>query len=258
VTDDYLSQLYGLGGRVALVTGGSYGLGRAIASALARAGASVVIAARRQAPLRETAEALRGDGCSVEALSADLADRDAVHRLAIEVPGVFGPPDVLVNAAAVNARPHLEDLTAEQWDETLAVNLSAPFLLGQAFGPGMAARGWGRILNIASQQAVRAYGNSGAYGASKAGLTGLTRSQAEAWSSSGVCCNAIAPGVVQTPLTEPIFRDPQRAAAMAARTMVGRNGVAEDFAGVAVFLAGPAARYVTGQTVFVDGGFSVA
>jgi NAD(P)-dependent dehydrogenase (short-subunit alcohol dehydrogenase family) len=120
----------------------------------------------------------------------------------------------------------------------------------------MAARGWGRIINIVSQQAFRAYGNSGAYGVSKAGLVALTRSQAEAWSPSGVCCNAVAPGVVHTPLTEAVFADPAKVAAHAGRTMIGRNGVPGDFAGCAVYLASTASAAVTGQTLFVDGGYS--
>ncbi|HEX8628513.1 MAG TPA: SDR family oxidoreductase, partial [Catenuloplanes sp.] len=124
------------------------------------------------------------------------------------------------------------------------------------FAPAMARRGWGRIINVTSQQAVRAYGNSGAYGVSKAGLGALTRSQAEAWSRFGVCCNAIAPGVVHTPLTEEVFADPAKAAAAAARTMIGRNGEPADFAGAAVFLASAASAAVTGQMIFVDGGFS--
>jgi gluconate 5-dehydrogenase len=139
----------------------------------------------------------------------------------------------------------------------MAVNLDAPFLLGQHLGPAMAARGWGRIINIASQQAIRAFGHSGAYGVSKAGVAALTRAQAEAWSAYGVCCNTIAPGFVSTPLTQAVFADPARVAAMAARTMIGRNGEPADFCGVAVFLASHAAAYVTGQTIFVDGGFSV-
>jgi len=156
----------------------------------------------------------------------------------------------------VNRRPPLDALTLDDWDVTLAANLTAPFLLGQAFGPRMAARGWGRIINVVSQQAFRAYGNSGAYGAAKAGLVGLTRSQAEAWSRHGVCCNAIAPGVVHTPLTEPVFADPATVARHAARTMIGRNGVPNDFGACAVFLASAAAVAVTGQTLFVDGGYS--
>jgi NAD(P)-dependent dehydrogenase (short-subunit alcohol dehydrogenase family) len=143
------------------------------------------------------------------------------------------------------------------WDLTLAVNLTAPFLLGQHYGPRMARQGFGRIITLASQQSVRAYGNSGGYGASKAGVTGLVRSQAEAWSRFGVCCNAIAPDVVHTPMTDALFADPERARAAAARTMGGRNGEPADFAGVAVFLASAASAHVTGQTIFVDGGFSV-
>jgi gluconate 5-dehydrogenase len=190
-------------------------------------------------------------------VAADLGDRVALGAAAEAATVPFGEPDILVNAAGINPRPPLPDLTIQDWDRVFAVNLDAPFVLGQRFGPGMAERGWGRIINIASQQAVRAFGNSGGYGAAKAGLTGLTRSQAEAWSRYGVCCNAISPGVVDTPMTGPIFADPERVASMVARTMAGRNGLTADFAGVAVFLASPACEYVTGQTIFVDGGFSV-
>jgi NAD(P)-dependent dehydrogenase (short-subunit alcohol dehydrogenase family) len=250
----YLDSLFSLDGRVAVVTGGNSGIGRAIAEALAGAGASVVLLARDESRLRETAKALP----LTAYVAVDLADRAALAEAAEAAAGMFGEPDILVNSAAVNPRPPLAELTLEDWDRIFAVNLDAPFLLGQRFGPGMATRGWGRIINLASQQAVRAYGNSGGYGASKAGLTGLTRSQAEAWSRHGVCCNAISPGVVHTPMTEAIFSDPAAAVATAARTMAGRNGLTADFAGLAVFLASPACEYVTGQTIFVDGGFSVA
>ncbi len=138
----------------------------------------------------------------------------------------------------------------------MAVNLAAPFLLGQRFGPGMAGRGWGRIINVTSQQAARAFGNSGAYGASKGGLASLTRSQSEAWAPRGVCCNSLSPGFVVTPLTREVASDPARRAALAARTMVGRNGQPGEFEGAAVFLASPASDYVTGQVIRVDGGFS--
>ncbi len=120
----------------------------------------------------------------------------------------------------------------------------------------MAASGWGRIINVASQQAIRAFGNSGAYGASKGGLVSLTRSQSEAWAAAGVCCNAIAPGFVATTMTRHVAADPARSAALAARTMIGRNGLAADFEGVTVFLASGASGYVTGQLICVDGGFS--
>ncbi|MEU9119054.1 SDR family oxidoreductase [Streptomyces sp. NPDC048506] len=256
-TTAYLDGLFSLAGRTALVTGGSSGIGRAVAEALGRAGAEVVLLARRPEPLRAAAAELCAAGCTADWVAADLGDREALHRGTEEVVRRHGEPDILVNAAGVNPRPPMGDLTASDWDRTMAVNLDAPFLLGQRFGPGMADRGWGRILHIASQQSVRAFGNSGAYGVSKAGLAALTRSQAEAWSRHGVSVNALAPGFVRTPLNEAVFADPERTAAMARRTMVGRNGELADFAGAAVFLAGPGAAYLTGQTVFVDGGFSV-
>ncbi|GIM95564.1 SDR family NAD(P)-dependent oxidoreductase [Paractinoplanes toevensis] len=252
----YLQEVFGLGDRLAVVTGGSSGIGRAMALALGRAGAKVLLVARREAPMVEVIAELRGYGAVGHAISADLADRAAVTRAIDKIIDGYGEPDVLVNAAGVNRRPPMDELSLDDWDVTLAANLTAPFLLGQAFGPRMADRGWGRIINVVSQQAFRAYGNSGAYGASKAGLVGLTRSQAEAWSRHGVCCNAIAPGVVHTPLTEAVFADETKVAAHAARTMIGRNGVPADFGACAIFLASEAAVAVTGQTLFVDGGYS--
>jgi gluconate 5-dehydrogenase len=254
----YLDELFSLAGRVALVTGGSSGIGRAVAQALGRAGARVVVLARREAELARTVDELTALGVKASAVSADLADRAALRDAADRAAEPYGEPDILVTAAAVNLRPPLPELSISDWDTTMAVNLDAPFLLGQRFGPVMAERGWGRIVNLASQQAVRAFGNSGAYGASKGGVAALTRSQAEAWSRYGVCCNTIAPGVVRTPMTVPTFADPARSAALAARTFAGRNGEADDFAGLAIFLAAPACAYLTGQTIFLDGGFSSA
>jgi NAD(P)-dependent dehydrogenase (short-subunit alcohol dehydrogenase family) len=254
----YLESIFSLAGRVALVTGGGSGIGRAIAEALGRAGAKVVVVARREAPLAAAVAELAAAGVEAAAVPADLADRGALRAAAEAAVKWYGEPDILVNSAGINRRPYLSALTEDDWDATITANLDAPFLLGQRFGPPMAERGWGRIINIASQQSVRAYGNSGAYGAAKAGLAGLTRSQAEAWSRHGVTSNAIAPGIVRTPLTAELFADPARVAAAAARTMVGRNGELADFAGAAVFLASQSSAYVTGQTLFVDGGFSVS
>ena len=249
----YLEDLFSLAGRVAVVTGGSSGIGEGMATALAGAGAAVVLIARDAERLRSAVKGLPGEASWV---SADLADRAAVERAADEAGEAFGPPDVLVNCAGINLRPPLGSLSAADWELTMAVNLTAPFLLGQRFGPAMAARGWGRIINVTSQQAHRAFGSSGGYGASKGGLTALTRSQSEAWAPSGVCCNAVCPGFVPTRLNAAVANDPVRSAAMAARTMTGRNGVPGDFAGATVFLASRASDYVTGQTLYVDGGFS--
>ncbi|KAF5977585.1 2-deoxy-D-gluconate 3-dehydrogenase [Fusarium bulbicola] len=235
----YLSSLFSLAGKVAVVTGGSSGIGREMAIALGRAGCRIVLVARRPKPLQDTIDHLADLHVTAEAIVADLSDqpsvRDAIHAIKTNA----GTPDIL-----------------GAWDETIAVNLTAPFALGQAFGPKMAEKGWGRIINIISQQSFRAFGNSGAYGASKAGLLGLTRAQAEAWSKHGVLCNAIAPGLVDTPLARATFLDPGKADAHAARTMIGRNGLPKDFAGVVVWLASDASAAVTGQTIFVDGGYS--
>ena len=242
--------MFSLEGRRALVTGASTGIGRGMAGALAAAGAEVVLVARTQDDLERAAGEI---GERATWTAADVGDEAEIDRLCDHV----GDVDILVNAAGVNLRPPMHELTTEDWATTMAVNLTAPFLLGQRLAPGMVTRGWGRIVHVGSQQSWRAFGNSGGYGASKAGLLGLTRSQAEAWSPAGVTVNCVIPGFVRTAMTERIFvEEPERAEALAARTMVGRNGTPEDFAGVAVFLCSDAAAFVTGQAIAVDGGFS--
>ncbi|MDX3850666.1 SDR family NAD(P)-dependent oxidoreductase [Streptomyces sp. AK02-01A] len=253
----YLSELFSLEDRTAVVTGGSSGIGRAVAGALARAGARVVMVARKEAELAATAGELASHGCRTAWVSADLSTRDGSRAAAEGAVEAFGEPDILVNCAGVNLRPPMDELDEDVWDTTMAVNLEAPYLLGQRFGPGMAERGFGRIIHITSQQAHRAFVRSGAYGVSKGALESLARSQAEAWSPYGVTCNTLVPGFVMTPLNERLSSDPEKVAALAARTMAGRNGLAEDFAGAAVFLASRASGYVTGQSICVDGGFSV-
>lgn len=248
-----LEQLFGLGGRRALVTGGSSGIGQAIALALADAGAHVLVAARTRDAIDETVGTIDAGGGSAAGVVADLSTRAGAHALADAV----GEVDVLVNSAGTNLRPPMPDLDEDTWDATMAVNLDAPFVLGQRLAPGMAARGYGRIIGISSQQAHRPFAASGAYGVSKAGLEALARSQAEAWSDSGVTSNVLVPGFVQTALNRRLSADPERVAALAARTLVGRNGEPSDFAAAAVFLAGPGSAYVTGQSIAVDGGFSV-
>ncbi|WP_094217218.1 SDR family oxidoreductase [Streptomyces diastatochromogenes] len=219
----YLSELFSLDGRVAVVTGGSSGIGRAISGALARAGASVVVVARKEAQLAATVDELTADGCRAAWVSADLGTREGVRAAAEEAAGRFGEPDILVNCAGINLRPPMGELGEEVWDTTMAVNLEAPYLLGQRFGPGMAERGYGRIIHITSQQAHRAFVQSGAYGVSKGALESLARSQAEAWSPYGVTANTLVPGFVMTPLNARLSSDPERVSALAAPSISSRR-----------------------------------
>jgi NAD(P)-dependent dehydrogenase (short-subunit alcohol dehydrogenase family) len=247
-----LSSLFELTGRRALVTGGNSGIGAAMAHALGLAGARVLLVARREAELHAMAQQLRGAGIDADTLSADLADvpalRDAAQRA--------GAIDILVNAAGVNLRQPFVEVTPEAWQQQLALHLGAPFFLTQALAPGMAARGWGRILNIASLQSHRAFANSAPYGAGKGGVVQLTRAIAQEWGGKGITCNAIGPGFFPTALTAPVFADAALAERHAQQTCLGRNGELADLHGVTVFLASDASRYVTGQTLMVDGGYT--
>jgi gluconate 5-dehydrogenase len=251
-----IADLFDLTGRCALVTGGNSGIGGEIARALAAAGASVVLVARRQAELEVAAGRIAADGGRAAAIACDLADRQAVFDCAARAGAFFGAPDIVVNAAGVNIRRPMLEITEDDWDATMSLNLAAPFFLSQRLAPAMIAKGWGRVIHIASLQSVRAFGNSGPYGASKGGIMQLARAQAEAWSKHGVTANAIAPGCFATPLTAPVANDPVRWKQMAERPFIGRNGELADLRGAAVFLASRASDYVTGQTIFVDGGFS--
>lgn len=251
-----LDELFSLEGRVALVTGGSSGIGRAIARAYAEAGAKLVLVARRAAELEAAKREIEAAGGQAACIACDLADRGAIADCAAHTPSFFGAPDILVSAAGVNIRKPMLEISDADWDATLKLNLEAPFFLAQRLAPAMIEKRWGRIINIASMQSVRAFGNSGPYGASKGGVMQLTRAQAEAWSKHGVNTNAIAPGFFATPLTAPVANDPARWKKMADSTFIGRNGELEDLRGTAIFLASRASDFVTGQTIFVDGGFS--
>ncbi|QUJ76972.1 SDR family oxidoreductase [Sulfitobacter albidus] len=248
-----LPALFDLSGRVACVTGASSGLGRQAALALAGAGARVVGVARRRSALDSLCDEI-GNGAA--AVVADVADRAGIGDLAQAVTAPFGAPDIVIHAAGINTREAAEDVTAEGWDQTLALNLSAPFFLSQALVPAMKQRGWGRIVNFASLQTTRAFPGGIAYGASKGGIGQLTRAMAEAWSPHGITANAIGPGFFPTELTAAVFDDSDRAARNAAQTCAGRNGRLEDIDGPVLFLCSEASAFVTGQVLMVDGGFT--
>jgi NAD(P)-dependent dehydrogenase (short-subunit alcohol dehydrogenase family) len=251
-----IASLFDLSGRRALVTGGSSGIGLAMAQALGGAGARVMLVARREAELAQAADTLRTQGISADTLAVDLSDVPALRAAAQRAEGLMGGVDILVNAAGVNLRQAFEDVTPEAWQTQIALHLGAPFFLTQALAPGMKARGWGRIVNIASLQSTRAFANGAPYGAAKGGVVQLTRAIAQAWSPHGITCNAIGPGFFPTALTAPVFADEALARRHAEATCIGRNGELADLHGATVFLASEASAYVTGQTLMVDGGYT--
>jgi NAD(P)-dependent dehydrogenase (short-subunit alcohol dehydrogenase family) len=251
----FVSDLFSLSGRVALVTGASSGIGRHMATVLARAGAHVICVARRRDALDELVAMIKAAGGQGEAMVCDLSREETIERLAADASRVQGGPAILVNAAGINLRIPADKIGWKDWNQTLHLNLSVPFFLARALVPGMIAQGYGAIINIASLQSYRAFANGMAYGASKGGVVQLTRAMAEAWSRHGVRANAILPGFFPSELTQPVFGDPAVAQKHAEATAIGRNGELADLDGTTVFLAAPGSRYVTGQIIAVDGGY---
>ena len=251
-----VQALFDLSGRVAVVTGASSGIGRAMAGALSGAGASVVLVARRDEELEAAAAEIREQGGEAAAVTGDLSIREDIPGIAERCRRSLDSVDIVVNAAGVNLRQPVDEITLESWDRTIDLNLAAPFFFTREFIVEMRAREFGRVLNIASLQSSRAFANGLAYGASKGGVCQLTRAMAEAWSRDGIMCNAIAPGFFPTALTEPLFADTAAASRLAEQTAVGRNGRLEDLCGVTVFFASAASNYITGQTLYLDGGFT--
>lgn len=246
---------FSLEGRGFVVTGASSGIGRAMAGFLADAGAAVVLVARREDDLQQAVEKI---GDRANAVIADLTERDQLGDIArrceatVNAAGIDG----VVNAAGVNLRQPVEEITLDSWDRTLDLNLAVPFFFTREFVPQMRKRGYGRVINIASLQSTRAFPNGLPYGASKGGVCQLTRAMAEAWSRDGICCNALAPGFFPTELTAAVFDNDEARDRVAKQTAIGRNGELQDLAGATIFFASPASAYITGQTLAVDGGFT--
>ena len=247
-----------LAGSNFVVTGASSGIGRAMAGFLARAGAGVVLVARREAALVEAVDEINNGADKAGYVVADLEQRDRLAEVAAQCKSAIrgGHIDGVVNAAGLNLREPVEQVSIESWDATINLNLSVPFFFTREFVPEMRSRKFGRIINIASLQSTRAFANGLPYGASKGGICQLTRAMAEAWSRYGICCNALAPGFFPTELTAPVFDNPESRERFAQQTAIGRNGELEDLAGATVFFASPASGYITGQVLAVDGGFT--
>ena len=248
---------FSLENKVALITGGTSGLGKMMALALAKAGAFVWIASSRD-NADETLKELNNQGFEGRFIQVDVTSSEALENVVSLIHQESNQIDILVNAAGINLRTSAENLTLDEWQKTIDINLTAPFYLSQLVADSMRKNNWGRIINIASLQSLRAFDNSIPYGASKGGVMQLTRALAQAYSKDGVLVNAIAPGFFRTNLTESLFQDPGKLKTLADKTMMGRNGEEKDIFGISVFLCSDANSYVTGQTIFLDGGFSAA
>ena len=238
-----------LAGRVALVTGASRGIGRAVALALAAAGADVVVNYRERAPdAAAVATAIRALGRRALAIAADVADGEAVARMVSRAEAELGPVAILVNNAGIALPRGIDELTEAEFDRTIAVNLKSAFLCTQAVLPGMRARGWGRVVNISSG-AARGSGVIGVhYNASKAGMEGLTRGYAARLAQAGITVNAVAPSLIETEMIQ------GGREAYAKKVPMGRLGTPEEVAQAVLMVAGNA--YMTGQTVALSGGLS--
>jgi gluconate 5-dehydrogenase len=254
-----LSELFTLNGRVAIVTGGSRGLGEEMAEGLAEAGAALMLCARREQWLTPTLETFRGHGYRVEGMVCDVSEPAQVQAVVDRTITAFGQIDILVNNAGVSWGEEPETMPLEKWQKVIDINLTGAFLFSQAAGREMLKRRYGRIINIASIAGLHASvhgAHYAGYAASKAGLMGLTRELAATWGRQGIRVNAIAPGFFHSRLADPAIEraEPQ----IKATSPIPRVGDAGELKGVAVFLASDASNYITGQTIVVDGGRTIS
>jgi NAD(P)-dependent dehydrogenase (short-subunit alcohol dehydrogenase family) len=242
-------------GRVAVVVGGTSGLGRCLAAGLAEAGATVVATGRRAELVAEVAEEIRAAGGNTLEQAADVADRASLDALRAAVVAKFGGVDILLNAAGRSLKKPAEDVAEDEWASVLDTNLTGMFRACQAFFEPLKASGRGRIINISSMASFVGFHNVTAYDASKAGVMGLTRSLGIDWCRHGINVNAIAPGVFKTELNAAFLEGTDRGREMLMRTPMARFGRADELIGAAILLASDGASFITGQTITVDGGY---
>jgi NAD(P)-dependent dehydrogenase (short-subunit alcohol dehydrogenase family) len=244
-----------LNGRVALITGASKGIGKAIALALAGAGARLALASRDVAQLNDTADAARQLGTEAEVFHTDVRDEGQVRQLETGVLKRFNGVHILVNNAGVHLRKHLVDITLEEWRRVIETNVTGAFLMCRAFVPHMKGHGYGRILNLTSIMSHVAIAGRTAYCASKTALLGLTRALALELAADGITVNGISPGVIGTEMNLPILENPELKQQFIGRIPVGRMGKVEEIGALAVYLCSEEAAFITGADLLIDGGW---
>ena len=249
------APLFDLSGKTALVLGGTSGIGHALSLGLAEAGADVIASSRRAAQVAETAARIRALGRSTLESVSDVTDRSSLVALRDQILQTYGKLDILINCAGITRRAPTLTFAEEDWNLILATNLTGTLRACQVFAESMLARGYGRILNIASLSTFVAFYEVAAYAASKAAVGSLTKSLAVEWSRHGVTVNAIAPGVFRTDLNANLLDSTPRGQEILLRTPIGRFGRTEELVGAAIYLASDAASFVTGEILVVDGGY---
>lgn len=250
------NSLFDLSGRVALVTGASRGLGQYFARALARAGADIAITSRDKSALTDITGELRSLGRDVFSAQLDVRDYESIQRAVTLIEGHFGTIDILVNNAGCNIRKPALDVTWDDWNTILDTNLRGSFFVAQAVARGMVQRGYGRIINIGSVTSVAGFAGLAPYGASRGGIRQLTMSLADDWGSRGVTVNCLAPGWFKTQQNRVLYENKPWVEYITDRIPVKRTGLPDDLDGAVIFLASESSRYITGQTLLVDGGVS--
>jgi gluconate 5-dehydrogenase len=251
-------ELFDLNGKVAMVTGSTRGLGEVAAKALAKAGADVAVCGRNQSDLKRVSSDIRDMGKNSEGFVLNVLSKAKVQEALDLILTHFGKVDILVNNAGVNHRVPVVEYPEEKWDFVINTNLKGYFLVSQAVAPQMIERGYGKIINMSSILGTVALPNQLAYAASKGGVNQMTKIMALEWAKKGVRVNAIGPTYFETDLVAQIRNDPERFKFINERTPMGRWGYLPELEGVVIFLAAPASDFITGQVIYIDGGWTIA